>query len=53
MTETAGNQFFQKVLPECNAPPASSYCAFSSVWGKFRTRHDADVEFDANGHKVF
>jgi hypothetical protein len=27
-TETAGHQFFQKVLPECNAPPASSWCAF-------------------------
>jgi hypothetical protein len=24
MTETAGHQFFQKVLPECNAPQASN-----------------------------
>jgi hypothetical protein len=24
MTETAGHHLFQKVLPECNAPPASS-----------------------------
>jgi hypothetical protein len=24
MTETAGHHLFQKVLPECNPPPASS-----------------------------
>jgi hypothetical protein len=31
MTQTAGHQFFRKVLPVCNAPPASNCCAFSDV----------------------
>ena len=31
MTQTAGHQFFQKVLPVSNAPPASNCCAFSDV----------------------
>lgn len=41
MTETADHQFFQKVLPECNVPPASSCCAFSDV---NVLDHRADVE---------
>jgi hypothetical protein len=31
MTETADHQFFQKVLPERNAPPTSGCCGFSAV----------------------
>ena len=31
MTETAGHHLFQKVLPECNAPPGAACCAFSDV----------------------
>jgi hypothetical protein len=31
MAETAGYQFFQKVLPECNEPPQATCCAFSGV----------------------
>jgi hypothetical protein len=27
MAETAGLQFFQKVLPECNEPPQATCCA--------------------------
>jgi hypothetical protein len=29
MAQTSGHQLFQRVLPECNAAPASDCCAFS------------------------
>jgi hypothetical protein len=55
MAETSGHQFFQKVLPECNAPPASRCCAFSnvSVWGSFGPAITPTLSYDASGHKVF
>jgi hypothetical protein len=55
MTETAGHRFFQKVLPEYNAPPASSCCAFSdaSVQGSFGPAITPMLSYDAGGHKVF
>ena len=36
MAETAGHQFFQRMLPECNEPPQATCRVFSdgSVWGK-------------------
>src|SRR6266550_9131610 len=56
MTETADHHLFQKVLPECNALPASSLLC---ILRRKRVGEVSDppstptLSYDACGHKVF
>jgi hypothetical protein len=53
MTQTAGHQFFQKVLPECNASQGSNCCEFPDLAcrGSFGPAITPTLSYDGSGHQ--